>query len=44
VEQFYQNAAISDSLLGLRNIARTAVLVTEAAWENKTSVGCHYRN
>ncbi len=44
VEQFYQNAAISDSLLGLRNIARTAVLVAEAAWENKTSVGCHYRN
>jgi L-aspartate oxidase len=43
VEQFYQNTVISDSLLGLRNIARTAVLVAEAAWENPQSAGCHYR-
>lgn len=44
IEQFYNNSKISDSLLGLRNIARAAVLVTEAAWENKQSIGCHYRN
>lgn len=43
VEQFYQNSEICDSLLGLRNIARTAVLVAEAAWENKHSAGCHFR-
>jgi len=43
VEQFYQDSKISDALLGLRNIARTAVLVAEAAWENKQSAGCHYR-
>ena len=42
-EQFYQDSKISDALLGLRNIARTAVLVAEAAWENKQSAGCHYR-
>ena len=43
IEQFYYNGKISDALLGLRNIARTAVLVNEAAWENKQSAGCHYR-
>jgi L-aspartate oxidase len=43
VEQFYQDSKISDALLGLRNISRTAVLVAEAAWENKQSAGCHYR-
>lgn len=43
IDQFYNNSKISDNLLGLRNIARTAVLVTEAAWENKQSIGCHYR-
>lgn len=43
VEQFYQDGKISDALLGLRNIARTAVLIAEAAWENKQSAGCHYR-
>jgi len=43
VEQFYYNSKVSDELIGLRNIARTAVLVTEAAWENKQSIGCHFR-
>jgi L-aspartate oxidase len=42
-EQFYQDSKISDALLGLRNIARTAVLVAEAAWANKQSAGSHYR-
>jgi len=43
VEHFYQNSTLSDALLGLRNIARTAVLVAEAAWANKKSAGSHYR-
>jgi len=34
---------LTDALLGLRNAVRTALIVTIAAWENKTSVGCHYR-
>jgi len=43
IEHFYQNSKTNDELLGLRNIAKTAVLITEAAWENKISAGCHYR-
>jgi len=27
----------------LRNAVRAAIIVTISAWENKTSVGCHYR-
>ncbi len=38
VEQFYQNSKTSDTLLGLRNIARCAVLVADAAWENKRMI------
>jgi len=30
-------------LIGLRNAVRAAVIVTMAAWENKQSMGCHYR-
>lgn len=43
IERFYHVTRITDSLIGLRNAARTAVLVTFAAWENKKSMGCHYR-
>lgn len=43
IEQFYRVSALSDDLIGLRNAARTAVIVAQAAWSNKTSVGCHYR-
>ncbi|HOX29711.1 MAG TPA: FAD-binding protein [Candidatus Paceibacterota bacterium] len=43
VENFYQSAGVTDSLIGLRNTARTAVLVAEAAWIDRQSAGCHYR-
>ncbi|HLF26991.1 MAG TPA: L-aspartate oxidase [Anaerolineae bacterium] len=43
IEQFYRVTSLTDSLIGLRNAVRTAVIVAAAAWENKTSVGCHYR-
>ncbi len=43
IEQFYQNSRLIDSLIGLRNAVRTAIVVTLAAWENKQSKGCHYR-
>ncbi len=43
IEQFYRNNRVSDDLIGLRNSVRTAIIVTLAAWSNKTSVGCHYR-
>lgn len=43
IEQFYQVSRLTDELIGLRNAVRTAVIVAAAAWENKASVGCHYR-
>ncbi|NNM06043.1 MAG: L-aspartate oxidase [Gemmatimonadetes bacterium] len=43
IERFYRVAEITDGLIGLRNAVRTAIIVTMAAWENKGSMGCHYR-
>jgi L-aspartate oxidase len=43
IEEFYRVTRLTDSLIGLRNAVRTAVIVTAAAWENKRSMGCHYR-
>ena len=43
IEHFYRVSRLNDSLIGLRNVARTAVILTFAAWENKVSMGCHYR-
>ncbi len=43
VESFYGSARLSPELIGLRNGALVAHLVTEAAIRNKGSAGCHYR-
>ncbi len=43
IEQFYRKTRLSDDLIGLRNAVRTALIVTNAAWQNKRSMGCHYR-
>ncbi len=43
IEQFYRKTHLSDELIGLRNAVRTALIVAEAAWRNKQSMGCHYR-
>ena len=43
VENFYRASRLTDGLVGLRNAVRAAIIVTTAAWENKTSMGCHYR-
>jgi L-aspartate oxidase len=43
VERFYRRARMTDGLVGLRNAVRTAIVVAQAAWENKRSMGCHYR-
>lgn len=40
---FYQKSKPTDALLGLRNAVTTARLIASAAWENKSSAGCHYR-
>jgi L-aspartate oxidase len=43
IEQFYRTSRVTDELIGLRNAVRSAVIVAAAAWANKTSLGCHYR-
>jgi L-aspartate oxidase len=43
IERFYQATALTDGVIGLRNAVRTAVVVAMAAWTNKASMGCHYR-
>lgn len=43
IEQFYRKTRLTDDLIGLRNAVRTASIVTNAAWQNKRSMGCHYR-
>ena len=43
IERFYRVSQMTDSLIGLRNGVRTAVIVTTAALANKQSMGCHYR-
>ncbi len=43
IEHFYRISRLTDSLIGLRNAVQTAILVATAAWKNKQSVGCHYR-
>lgn len=43
IEQFYRRTRLSDELVGLRNAVRTAIVVANAAWRNRTSMGCHYR-
>jgi L-aspartate oxidase len=43
IENFYRRVWLTDQMIGLRNAVRTAIIVTTAAWENRTSIGCHYR-
>ncbi len=43
IENFYRVSRITDSLIGLRNSAQAALIVTTAAWKNTNSCGCHYR-
>lgn len=43
IEQFYRRTLLSDDLIGLRNAVKAALIVTEAAWQNKRSMGCHFR-
>jgi L-aspartate oxidase len=43
IEGFYRDNKVSDALIGLRNMVRTSIITTLAAWSNKTSIGCHYR-
>ena len=43
IDFFYRHTQLSDALIGVRNAVQSALIVARAAWENKTSRGCHYR-
>jgi L-aspartate oxidase len=43
IEKFYRATRVTDELIGLRNAVRSSIIVTSAAWENKKSIGCHFR-
>ena len=43
IEKFYRAARLTDGLVGLHNAVRASIIVTLAAWRNKESIGCHYR-
>ncbi len=43
IERFYRKTRLTDELIGLRNAARAATVVADAAWQNKRSMGAHYR-
>ncbi len=43
IVHFYRRSKLTDELIGLRHAVHTAVIVAQAAWENKQSMGAHYR-
>jgi len=43
IDGFYRATRLSDELIGLRSMAQAAWVVTRAAWHNRGSRGCHYR-
>jgi L-aspartate oxidase len=43
IDGFYRATRLDDGLIGLRNLAQAAWVVTKAAWHNRHSLGAHYR-
>lgn len=43
IENFYRNVKINRRLIELRNAVQTGLIIAEHAWENKKSIGSHYR-
>ena len=43
IDSFYRATRLDDNLIGLRSMAQTAWIVTNAAWHNRESRGAHYR-
>jgi L-aspartate oxidase len=43
IEKFYRATRLTDGLIGLRHAVQAALIVARAAWENKESRGCHFR-
>ena len=42
IEQFYQEARLTKTIIELRNAVLTASLIAKAAYNNPDSRGCHY--
>jgi L-aspartate oxidase len=43
IDEFYRSTRLNDRLIGLRNMAQAAWIVTTSAWHNRRSQGAHYR-
>ncbi len=43
INAFYRAAVLDTRIIGLRSAALAAMIVARAAWENRESHGCHYR-
>jgi L-aspartate oxidase len=43
IDDFYRTSRLTDGLVGLRHAVQAALLVAEAAYHNRQSRGCHYR-
>jgi L-aspartate oxidase len=43
IDFFYRHTELTDDLIGVRNAVQSALIVARAAWENHSSLGCHYR-
>jgi L-aspartate oxidase len=43
ISRFYQQAEVTDGIIGLRNGVEAALLIVQAASECRASCGCHYR-
>jgi L-aspartate oxidase len=43
IVHFYRRSRLTDELIGLRHAVHTALIVAQAAWENKRSMGAHFR-
>jgi len=44
IEEFYRKTRLTDGLIGLRNSIQAALVVAQAARQNRSSRGCHYRD
>jgi len=43
VENFYRYSILNKDLIELRNAVQTGLIISQSAWKNRQSRGCHYR-
>ena len=43
IDAFYRTTRLDAEIISLRNAALAAIIVARAAWENRESHGCHFR-